>query len=76
MPSATTAQSEPLTDQNSMLARAAGRLRMPLPRPRTWVAHHLVITEVEFWQSSPDALHRRLRYDLTDRGWTFVRLQP
>jgi pyridoxamine 5'-phosphate oxidase len=74
--SATSAQSEPLTDQKSLLTRARSRLRMPLPRPRTWVAHHLVITEVEFWQSSPDGLHRRLRYDLADRGWTSVRLQP
>jgi len=74
--SATSAQSEPLTDQKSLLTRARGRQRLPLPRPRTWVAHHLVLTEVEFWQSSPDGLHRRLRYDLTDRGWTSVRLQP
>lgn len=74
--SLTTAQSEPLVDQKSLLARAQSRKRMPLPRPRTWVALHLVITEVEFWQSSPDALHRRLRYDLTDRGWRSVRLQP
>jgi pyridoxamine 5'-phosphate oxidase len=74
--SATTAQSAPLADQKSLLTRALSRQRMPLARPRTWVAHHLVITEVEFWQSSPDALHRRLRYDLTDRGWRSVRLQP
>jgi pyridoxamine 5'-phosphate oxidase len=74
--SATSAQSAPLTDQKSLLIRARGRQRMPLPRPRSWVAHHLVITEVEFWQSSPDGLHRRLRYDLTDRGWASVRLQP
>jgi pyridoxamine 5'-phosphate oxidase len=72
----TTAQSEPLADQKSLLLRARTRQRLPLPRPRTWVAHHLVITEVEFWQSSPDALHRRLRYDLTDSGWRSVRLQP
>ncbi len=74
--SATTTQSAPLTDQKSLFLRAQSRKRMPLPRPGTWVARHLVITEVEFWQSSPDALHRRLRYDLTDRGWTSVRLQP
>lgn len=69
-------QSEPLTDQKSLLIRAQSRQRLPLLRPCTWVAHHLVITEVEFWQSSPDALHRRLRYDLTERGWSWERLQP
>ena len=36
----------------------------------------LVVTEVEFWQSSPDRLYRRLRYDLTKFGWAAVRLQP
>ena len=68
----TTAQSEPLADQKSLLLRARTRQRLPLPRPRTWVAHHLVITEVEFWQSSPDRLYRRLRYDLTKFGWAAV----
>ena len=47
-----------------------------LQRPSTWLAYELVVTEVEFWQSSPDRLYRRLRYDLTKFGWAAVRLQP
>ncbi|HET7660852.1 MAG TPA: pyridoxine 5'-phosphate oxidase C-terminal domain-containing protein [Oryzihumus sp.] len=31
---------------------------------------------VEFWQGSPDRLHRRLQYSRTESGWTHWRLQP
>ncbi len=73
-----TRQSEPLVredellEQALLLTTAGGRL----VRPRTWLAYELVLSEVEFWQSSPDALYRRLHYRHTDAGWTSRRLQP
>ncbi|MGW4210542.1 pyridoxal 5'-phosphate synthase [Lentzea sp. NPDC004789] len=63
---------EELLEQAVLLATAGG----PLVRPSTWLAYELVLTEVEFWQSSPDALYRRLHYRHTGAGWTAQRLQP
>lgn len=75
--SVATRQSEPLGDERELLDRAWSLAESGVPRrPATWVAYELVLTEAEFWQSSPDRLYRRLRYDLTERGWTAVRLQP
>jgi dihydrophenazinedicarboxylate synthase len=71
-------QSAPLDDEEALRAEAerladAGE---PLARPEEWAGYHLVPTTVEFWQGSPDRLHRRLRYDQTGSGWTAERLQP
>ncbi|HEV2783952.1 MAG TPA: phenazine biosynthesis FMN-dependent oxidase PhzG [Actinophytocola sp.] len=76
--SVATRQSQPLTDEAALLAEATrlAESGQPLPRPRTWVAYHLVPSTLEFWQSSPDRLYRRLRYDRNGSGWTTVRLQP
>lgn len=75
--SVATRQSAPLTDEQQLLTTALSLAeRGAPPRPATWLAYELVVTEVEFWQSSEDRLYRRLRYDLTERGWTAVRLQP
>ncbi|MCT2581949.1 phenazine biosynthesis FMN-dependent oxidase PhzG [Actinophytocola gossypii] len=71
-------QSAPLDDEEKLRAEAE-RLAEParaLPRPERWLGYHLTPTTVEFWQSAPDRLHRRLRYDRTDTGWDHVRLQP
>lgn len=73
-----TRQSEPLEDAEALLAEA-NRLAAsgkPLPRPIFWVGYLLVPSTVEFWQSSPDRLYHRLRYDRADSGWTTTRLQP
>jgi pyridoxamine 5'-phosphate oxidase len=73
-----TRQSEPLEDEEALLAEA-NRLAQcgePLPRPLYWVGYLLVPSTVEFWQSSPDRLYRRLRYDRAGTGWNTVRLQP
>lgn len=73
-----TRQSEPLEDSEALLAKA-NRLAAtgkPLPRPDFWVGYLLVPSTVEFWQSSPDRLYRRLRYDRDGAGWTTIRLQP
>jgi dihydrophenazinedicarboxylate synthase len=75
--SVATHQSAPLVDERGLLDRARSLEQGGvLERPATWVAYELVVTEVEFWQSSPDRLYRRLRYDLTKNGWAAVRLQP
>jgi pyridoxamine 5'-phosphate oxidase len=76
--SVVTRQSEPLTDEQSLLARARqlADSGQPLPRPAFWVGYQLLPATVEFWQSSPDRLYRRLRYDRDGAGWTSGRLQP
>jgi pyridoxamine-phosphate oxidase len=75
--SVATRQSEPLFAERELLDRARSlEQEGVLKRPSTWLAYELVVTEVEFWQSSPDRLYRRLRYDLTEYGWATVRLQP
>lgn len=73
-----TRQSEPLVREHELLERALllSTAGGPLVRPRTWLAYELVLSEVEFWQSSQDALYRRLHYRHTDSGWTSQRLQP
>jgi pyridoxamine-phosphate oxidase len=76
--SVATRQSEPLADEEALLtaARRLAASEQPLPRPATWVGYQLVPSTVEFWQSSPDRLYRRLRYDRDGAGWINVRLQP
>lgn len=73
-----TRQSEPLVDADALLAEAnrLAEVGEPLPRPRYFVGYLLVPSTVEFWQSSPDRLYRRLRYDRAGSGWNTVRLQP
>jgi dihydrophenazinedicarboxylate synthase len=71
-------QSEPLEDEDALRAHAQ-RLAdsgETLARPERWVGYELVPSTVEFWEGRPDRLYWRLRYDLTDTGWTSCRLQP
>ena len=70
-------QSAPLRDEDT-LREQARRLDegVPLPRPATWLAYLLKPESVEFWQSDPGRLHRRLRYDRAGAGWRSGRLQP
>lgn len=76
--SASCVQSAPLGDEESLRAAARRRAQAgePLPRPAGWLAYRLVPASIEFWRSSPDGLHRRLRYDWTAGGWAAIRLQP
>jgi pyridoxamine-phosphate oxidase len=72
-------QSQPLTDESALRARAAelAAAQGPLTRPPGWGGYRLVPQEIEFWHGSPDRLHRRLRYDReSDHQWTSIRLQP
>lgn len=61
-----------LREQALRLTRAG----LPLARPAAWLGYLLAPEAVEFWQASPDRLHRRLRYERSDHGWTADRLQP
>jgi len=76
--SASCVQSAPLADEESIRSAARRRAESgrPLPRPAGWLAYRLVPAVIEFWQNSPDGLHRRLRYDRVASGWAATRLQP
>ncbi|WP_281848281.1 pyridoxal 5'-phosphate synthase [Dyella sp. GSA-30] len=71
-------QSAPLGSEDALraLARQLGETPDALRRPDGWVGYALQPVAIEFWQASSDRLHRRLRYDATDGGWTHRRLQP
>jgi pyridoxamine 5'-phosphate oxidase len=71
-------QSEPLPDDAAYRAEAA-RLAAPgtpLSRPEDWNGYRLRPDMIEFWHGGVDRMHRRLRYDLTESGWTNERLYP
>jgi pyridoxamine 5'-phosphate oxidase len=72
------AQSDPLDDETALHepARVLVDSGEPLTRPPSWTGYRLVPDEIEFWQGKPSRLHRRLRYQRNDQGWTAQRLQP
>ena len=61
-------QSARLDDEGALRAEAERLAESgeELARPELWCGYHLVPSIVEFWQESPDRLHRRLRYDRTE----------
>lgn len=71
-------QSAPLPDEDALREQALRLTRagLPLARPAAWLGYLLTPESVEFWQASPDRLHRRLRYERSGHGWTTDRLQP
>ncbi|MFD5751128.1 phenazine biosynthesis FMN-dependent oxidase PhzG [Streptomyces sp. NPDC127033] len=70
-------QSDPLDDAGVLRAEARRLAELgPLPRPESFVGYRLTARTTEFWESSPDRLHRRLRYDLEGGTWSARRLQP
>lgn len=71
-------QSSPLLDEDDLRGRALelGRAGSALPRPAAWVGYLLEPASVEFWESDPDRLHQRLRYERDGSGWRTTRLQP
>jgi dihydrophenazinedicarboxylate synthase len=71
-------QSEPLEDVSALQAEADRLAERggPLPRPDRFAAYRLEPAVVEFWSASSGRLHRRLRYDRAQAGWTTSRLQP
>lgn len=72
-------QDEPLGGLPELRERAESLLadRGPIPRPREWLGYRLAPSSIEFWQGSPDRLHRRLRYERrASGGWIVLGLQP
>lgn len=71
-------QSEPLQDEDALRRRAQelARLGTALPRPATWLGYLLEPASVEFWQTDPDRMYLRLRYERDGSGWRTERLQP
>ena len=73
-------QSRPLADRaelDALLATAVERFGDgPVPLPPFWGGYRLVPEAVELWQSRPNRLHDRARYERSRDGWTCVRLAP
>jgi dihydrophenazinedicarboxylate synthase len=72
-------QDEPLDDLAELRDRAEALLAdgRPIAREDDWLGYRLVPSSIEFWQGSPDRLHRRLRYERSAAGeWTVRGLQP
>jgi len=57
-------------------AEFAQRFGDNVPRPDHWGGYRIVPTQVEFWQGRKNRLHDRIRYSLSERGWTRDRLAP
>jgi len=76
--SAASRQSATLDDEETLRAASRRLLEpgLPLRRPERWAGYRLVPATVEFWQASPDGLHRRWYYERVGDGWTARRLQP
>jgi pyridoxamine 5'-phosphate oxidase len=48
-----------------------------VPRPPFWGGFRVRPLSIEFWQSRPDRLHDRLRYQrVPPEGWRIERLSP
>jgi pyridoxamine 5'-phosphate oxidase len=47
-----------------------------VPRPHSWGGYTIVPARIEFWQSHPNRLHDRIKFDRHSGGWTSERLQP
>jgi pyridoxamine 5'-phosphate oxidase len=47
-----------------------------VPRPHSWGGYTIVPDRIEFWQSHPNRLHERIKFERDSRGWSSQRLQP
>lgn len=73
-------QSEPLSGQATLLARAAAigarYVGRTVPRPHFWSGFRLVPHHIEFWKAGMGRLHTRQAFDRTGDAWTSEWLYP
>lgn len=72
-------QDAPLGDLAELRDRAQALLAdgRTIAREPDWLGYRLVPSSIEFWQASPDRLHRRLHYERSAAGdWAVRGLQP
>lgn len=70
-------QSEPLASyQQLLLAAEALQDAGALPCPDRYVIYALEPQAIEFWSSSANRLHKRLRFEKTHTAWECTKLQP
>lgn len=67
----------PLDDEEAQLSsfRELRDGQEPIPRPHYWRWLRLRPDAVTFWEGRPDALNRRLHYQLVDGVWQHTRIQ-
>ncbi len=74
------AQSEPLPDRASLIAREAAAMERfgdgEIDRPPYWGGYRLEPKAIELWQGQKNRLHDRIRFERTPAGWQVTRLQP
>lgn len=70
-------QSEPLVSYEQLLT-ASQQLEGTgaLPCPDRFAVYVLEPQAIEFWASSSNRLHKRIRFELTRTGWKSTQLQP
>ncbi len=70
-------QSEPLHSYEQLLVDARQLEPMgALPCPDRFAIYVLEPQAMEFWSSSSNRLHKRLRFEYTATGWKSTKLQP
>jgi pyridoxamine 5'-phosphate oxidase len=71
-------QSAPMTNEQKLRTEVLKLLTQqePMSRPKTWHAYHIEIETIEFWHGSKDRFHHRLRYELKNKIWQHLKLQP
>ena len=71
-------QSAPMTNEQKLRTEVSKLLAQPerMSRPKTWHAYHIEIETIEFWHGSKDRFHHRLRYELKNKIWEHLKLQP
>jgi pyridoxamine 5'-phosphate oxidase len=70
-------QGEPIDSVQPLRARHARLMSSAPPQcPLDWGALRVRPDAIEFWEESPDRMHDRLMYELSDGGWGLTRLAP
>lgn len=73
-------QSEPLSSQATLLARAAAiaarYVAQPVPLPPFWSGYRLTPQRIEFWKAGLGRLHEREVFVREGEGWTRQLLYP